>query len=365
MSLFRRLPFPPRAALRVALLCCLAFPGAAWADEAAGENSGTRSPSPESRIAGRRFSATRAFVGGVTRDDAAIVAETAARETAMRSVARSLVSLPSVRVAGMVAPSSLKPPNLLALAHATVETPVILISGSRRDSTVTVTVAVSEPGNGPPLEARIRKILIHPERLEVYEETILRETSLVAEFDALIPAPASGKNGRDAEARALEIVGEIKALRIYREQISQYDGTWKNPAELREAMLRALALAPGSALARSALGDASLQLGRSQEAFEAQTLALRADPRFARAYHSRGAAALALGHLSTAVADFSEAIRLAPRTAAYYRDRGMARHLLGETAAMCGDLHAACSLGDCDKYRWAMINGFCARPVDP
>ncbi|MDL2210954.1 hypothetical protein LJC26_09185, partial [Desulfovibrio sp. OttesenSCG-928-O18] len=200
------------------------------------------------------------------------------------------------------------------------------------------------------------------------EEAALRETGLVTAFDALIPTPenerapsATLRPGPIAEARAREIIDEMKALRIYKAQLPLFDGVWQTPETVREAMLEALRLAPGSALARNALGDASLQLGRSQEAFEAQTLALRATPDFARAYHSRGAAALALGHLSSAAADFSEAVRLAPQTAAYHRDRGMARHLLGENAAMCADLYTACSLGDCDKFQWAVSNGFCSQ----
>jgi tetratricopeptide (TPR) repeat protein len=74
----------------------------------------------------------------------------------------------------------------------------------------------------------------------------------------------------------------------------------------------AICLAPDSPLLHNSLGDASLQLDRSQEAVEEQIRAIKAMPSFARAYNSRGAVRQALGLLSSAAADFSEAIRLSP-----------------------------------------------------
>lgn len=315
-------------------------------------------------MAGRRFSATCFFSpdisSGISADAATVVAVAAARTKTMQAVVRELVMLPDVRIAGTVGPTPAKTPNLLALAHATVKTEVLLVSRSRKASSVTVTVAIVEHDATPPLAARVRDTLVHPDRLALYEKAVLREKALLDAFETPAPgappriAPETGDPGDTARA-----INEIKALEIFKEQLPSWNNVWSNPSALRDAMRDALALAPDSALCHYALGDALLQLGRSQEALEEQTLALRSDPSFARAFHSRGAASLALQYLSSAVADFSKAISLSPTTAAYYRARGMARHLQGEASAMCRDLHQACILGECEEFQWAVAEGLC------
>ena len=326
-------------------------------------------PSLETSLAGRRYSATRAFSRTIPENDAIFVAEAVARSDAMQSVVRYLITLPEVRIAASTTPSPIKSPNLLALAHATVKTSLLLVSKSRKDSTVTVTISLEDNGGSPPLELRVREALVHPDRLDLYEKTVLREQALIEAFDALSPVLAKrGKTagnlsgtrpGASPEEAIQDIVKELKALAIFKDQLPSRNGLWKDPATIRDTMRQALLLAPKSALCHNAKGDALLQLGRSREAMDEQTLAVRADPLFSRAYHSRGAAALALGHLSSAVADFSEAIRLSPNTGAYHRARGMANHLLGETVAMCRDLQAACSFGHCEELQWATANHLC------
>lgn len=357
---------------RVAACCALLLvpalftqPPVVAARNAALETAPSKRPGLAATLAGRRFSATRAFSRAVPEEDAVFVAETAARADAMQSVVRYLITLPEVRIAASTTASSVKSPNLLALAHATVRTSLLLVSKSRKDSTVTVTVTLENDTDVPPLETRVREALVHPDRLDLYEKAALREVALLE----ALALPAPGDAGRKTASGALPgdtpedtlraIVLELRALAVFKAQLPTRNGLWKEPAAIRAVMRQALDLAPKSALCHNAMGDASLQLGRSQEAMEEQTRAIRADPRFARAYHSRGAAALAQGHLSSAVADFSEAIRLSPDTAAYYRARGMARHLLGETAAMCEDLQSACSFGSCDELQWASANMLC------
>lgn len=324
-------------------------------------------PSAISSLAGSRFSATCPFSGPVSEQDAAVVAEAAARAKAMQRVIRVLPTLPAVRISGALGPTPVKSPNLLALAHATAKTSVLLVSKSRKPPSITITVTIPNAENDSSMEARAQDALVHPDRLELYEKAALREKALLDAFEALVPSPTTGakpspsKPLPKASASAIQsIVHEIKALAIFEALLPSHDGLWKNPEKVKEAMQRALSLAPESTLCRNTLGDASLQLGRSQEALEEQTRAIRIDPSFARAFHSRGAASLALGHLSSAVADFSEAIRFSPYTATYYRSRGMARHLLGETRAMCGDLYQACVLGECDEFQWAVSREDCA-----
>ena len=362
---------------RMAVCCALLFlsalsappPSHAASGEAMGTISGKRS-SLEATLAGRRYSATRAFSRAIPEKDAVFVAEAAARAEAMQSVVRYLITLPDVRIAASATPSPVKSPNLLALAHATVKTSLLLVSKSRKDSTVTVTVSLDDDEGSPPLEVRVRETLVHPDRLGLYEKAVLRELALLDAIDAFAPGPAgkgisSGNSsgarpGEMPEEAARSAINELRALAIFKAQLPARNGVWKDPAAVRDVMRQALLLAPDSALCHNTMGDASLQLGRSQEAMEEQTRAIKADPLFARAYHSRGAAALAQGHLSAAVADFSEAIRLAPNTATYYRARGMARHLLGETAGMCGDLGKACSFGSCGELQWAVANNLCS-----
>lgn len=316
------------------------------------------------KIEGLRFTATRAYNRQIEKEQAMAIAENAARSAAMKAVMRTFVALPEVRVAA--SPGSLQSLSLLALAHASVNVPVLFVSHSRKDSLVTVTVVVTDTGMTAPIENRIREALAFPERLSFYEEAVFREEALTKEYDALFPVRKEmGKKLAlqplpDETAKRLEdIAKEIKALSIYKEQLPNRGNVWNNPERVRHALQKALMLAPDSALIHNGLGDVWLQLGRSQEALEAQNLAIKAQPDFARAYHSRGIAAMALGHLSSAVADFSEAIRLSPHTATYYRSRGFARHLLGDVALMCGDFLEACSLGDCQKLQWAMEERLC------
>lgn len=301
------------------------------------------------RVAERRFTATRPFSAEISGDDAAVVAAAAATDAAMQYLIRLLAALPEVRISA---------PNLLALAHASAETEVLLVSRSRRKSTVTVTVVFRPSGENRAIESRVRETLIRPGRLALYEEAVLREKELCNAYDRLFSPSGPDGRERDAEA-ATAIVNELKALRLFIQLLPQWNGIWQNPAETREILKNALRLAPESPLLHNAAGDASLQLGRSQEAVEEHTAAIRLRPSFARAYHSRGTARLALGLLSSSAADFSEAIRLSPHSAAYYRDRAMARHLLGETTAMCQDLYEACTRGDCEKMQWAAEKAYC------
>lgn len=364
-------PRPGRAALCAAILFALVFLTFFSTPVLAAPSTTAVNPQKKNdsrlaaNLAGRRYSATRAFGGDVAEKDAVIVAETAARAAAMQNVVRTLVALPEVRISGNAAPVLTKSPNLLALAHATVKTSILLVSKSRKTSSVTVTIVIDEEDGATTLESRAREALVHPDRLALYETAVLREKALLAAFDSLKPtrgqknAPGHGPAGHMPEDAA-GIVREMQALGMFVALLPSRNGLWKNPGTVQTAMDKALALAPKSALCRNAMGDALLQMGRSQEAVEQQSLAIKSSPSFARAYHSRGAAALARGHHSSAIADFSEAVRLAPEIPAHYRARGMAHHLAGETAAMCRDLYQACTLGECEEFQWAVFNNFCA-----
>ena len=318
-------------------------------------------PSATEAPAGRRFSATRPFTPVFPEEDALIVAETAARLDALQALVRDLVSLPEVRIAGSVSPATPQAANLLALAHATANTSVLLRGKSRKSATVTVTVVLEEDGSGPPIAARVRDALLHPDRLSLHGKTVLREKTILKTIDAALAraTPNASARNRMPEEFLQELLNELKALTLFTRQLPLRNRLWEDPTAVRNAMRAALALSPNSALCRNAVGDAALQLGSSQEAWEEQTLAIRAEPDFARAFHSRGAASLALGHLSSAVADFSEAIRLSPQAPSHYRARGMARHLLGEISPMCDDLLRACTLGECEEFQWAIAENFC------
>lgn len=337
-----------RRAVCVCLAVCFFFP--------AGYPAYAASPLAE-RLAGKRFSATRVFGDAASREDAVIVAETAASAEAMHYALRLLITLPEVRMAGETAVHSAGAPNLLALAHASLETEVMLISRSRKDASVTVTVTFGPPEKNAAAEQRVREALLFPERLAFYEETALREKTLCNAYTAALQTREGEKNGTGQTAR--DIARELSALKMFKDLLPRWNGIWQSPEDAAAVLLKALQLAPASPLLRNAAGDAALQLGRSQEALEQQTAAIREDPAFARAYHSRGAAHLALGHLALAVADFSEAVRLAPATPSYRRSRGMARYMLGETAAMCADFYEACVLGDCEKFHWSTERALC------
>ena len=349
-----------RYPLLIFLWCGLAFfsfvPESQPAAPLAPNKSSVTSPP-----AGLRFSATRPLPATISEENAMFIAETAARLDALQTVIRSLIALPEVRIAVAIGTPSSQPTNLLALAHATARTTVLLRSKSRKNATATVTIILENDNSALSREKRVRDALLHPDRLTLHEKTVLREKKLLEAIDAaLSPRSATMDNRDDASGKNLpDLLNELKALAILTQILPLYDGLWKDPVAVRNAMQTALALAPDSALCRNAMGDASLQLGRSQEAWEEQALAIRSAPDFARAFHSRGTAALALGHLSSAVADFSEAIRLSPQTAAYYQARGMARHLQGESRPMCEDLHRACTLGECKEFQWAVAESLC------
>lgn len=322
----------------------------------------------EEKPAERRFSATRHFTGRISRNDAVFIAQAAAHAAAMRSAIHDLALLPEVRIAGLPGDSLETALNTPVLAHATVKTSLILVTESRKAATVSVVVAIDDDGEAPDLAERVRETLVAPARLELFTKAVQREHALLQTLDTVLPPPDSVADAplpqlpEQDEDQAIAAVNELRALQIYKEALPLYDGVWRHPEKIREYMLAALALAPESALIRNALGDASLQLGRSQEAQEEQTRAIRSDPAFARAYHSRGVASLALGYLSSAVADFSEAMRLDPRKPLYSRDRGLAHHLMGDNDAMCRDLRAACSMGECVKLQWALDGDLCSQP---
>ena len=306
---FHAVQYGALLAFLIAVECIFSFfhVNGAWAQPEADnpQVTGSLAPSPASGLAGRRFSATRQFSREISEDDAATVAETAARAAAIQGVVRALVSLPEVRISSLVAPASVSSPNLLALAHATIKTSVLLVSKSRKTASVTVTVVIEGDDGSPSLGARVREALIHPDRLALYEAAVLREKALLEAFDTPL-AERGKKRSQEGNTGAMPetttgIVNEIRALGIFTMQLPSRNGLWKDPEAMYHAMRTALDMAPDSAICRNAMGEVFLQMGRSQEAMEQQTLAIRYFPSFARAYHSRGAAALALGLHSSAI----------------------------------------------------------------
>ncbi len=317
-------------------------------------------------LAGLRAVSWRPFGGPVSRDMAATAAAAAAREELRRDIVRTLITRPEVRFANAPGVSATRQPDLAALADAVAASHILLMTHTASPRSVSVTVAPADPDPDAGLSGRIRDALIHGERLDLYRRAIEREQALRTEYDALAPrepdrpGTASEAENDALRARLQRLARGMEAIVLYRRALPRLDGIWREPQKVLDAMRTALALDQENPALHCAFGEACLQLGRSHEAMEAQTRALRLDPAFARAYHSRGVAYLALRLPALATADFTEAIRLSPRKALYHRDRGMAHLAQKDTAGMCRDFYAACALGDCAQYRWAVDRGDCS-----
>ena len=346
----------------LAALCCLAAPSPSRAQTSA-ENppavsgNSPAAPSLGTMLAGRRFSASRPFGGSVDVASAREVARADAWNTALQSILRPLASLPDVRFAGSL-PNAWQP-DILALARACVSTRPLLESVSRRDSILTATIELAAPPVGRSLEKCISDTLVQHERLELYGLAAAQERAQVQEYDAALAADRAGALPETGE-RARAAVRSLRALRLYADALASFSGIWNDPSASRDVFLEALDIAPQTPLILNALGDATLQLGRSQEAVELQTRALVLNPSFARAYHSRGLANLALNLPFVAERDLTQAVSLAPARAAYVRDRGVARLLRENIPGMCEDFYAACVLGDCVKLHWAVEHKRCS-----
>ena len=310
----------------------------------------------EQALSERRFSTSRPYGGATSPNAARAVAIRAAHYAAMRSVMRDLAEVSEVRFAASM-PTDWRP-NLLALAQATVPTRLLLENTSRRDRTITVTVAVTIP-RMQGVESRIRNALIQRDRLDLYGKAVLRDLALIAEYDAIMNADREGLR-TDTSERIRIIIHEMEALALFIRELPSFAGVWDKPAATRAVLERAVTLAPENPLLLNALGDATLRIGRDQEAVALQTKAIRHDPTFARPLHSRAQAYLALGLASLAEADCTSAIALDPAKAAYAGDRGLARLLLENIEGMCEDFHTSCALGDCRKFDWAVGQNMCS-----
>ena len=316
------------------------------------------------KIDGLRFSATSAYNQQVSADKVEVFAQTAARANAMKILMRHIAHVPEVRVAANSLHEKL---NLLAIAHAVGRTTVLLVSHSRKEASTMVTVAITEKDTEPSIEGRIHEVLVIPERLALYEEILFREEAIMERYNSLFPLQATtgGVSVWLTEAQVAEIeqlANELHALDAFKKYVPSWSGTWDDPITIRNITQNLLRQAPYSALIHHALGNAWLQLGRSQEAMEAQTQAIKNAHTFAAAYHTRGVAAMTLGLFSSATADISEAIRLSPKTAVFYRDRGLVAYLGGDIPSMCADFHEACALGECRKLHWAEEEKLCTFP---
>lgn len=346
----------PSAFLPVLFACTLLAPPCPAADQVSGHE-------------GFQIIAERPFGNKIPFDAAARAAKAAARQEAMRAVARRLVARPDVQFIGQAGPSSI-PRDPLALAYATTglrasdaQTPDSPLPGRARTC---VNVSL-------PRDQDLRRVLLHPDVLELYTLAATKETSLLEEYDRIASSlldseePGGQKEAGDGAAaysnRLAALAGALQGLDLYLDLLPSFFGTWQDPQKTGDAMQRILSLDQNNALAANAYGECLLLLNRPQEALEAQNTALRLDPDFARAFHARGVANLALGLPALAVADFNEAIRLAPHTAMYRRDRAAAWLVRQESGPMCRDFHDACALGDCGGYQWALAQDKCPGDV--
>lgn len=339
------------------MLLLLFVPCAAFA-AASPPAAAPETASLDTLLSGKRFSASCPYGEGLDPESAKDIAAAAARYKAVAFAARLVAELPETRLAKEG--SGNKRIDIEALTESGLRTKVLLAHTSRRENTVTATVAIIRPAGAPPMESAIRETLTEAEPFQLFSLAVTRLRNVLSQYESITSGTAHPN--REGMERLRAVRGELLGLGVYMAKLrsGEFDGVWKNPAAIRNDMRRALENAPQNPLLENAAGDASLLLGRSQEAMEAQTRAIAADPSFARAYHSRGLAYLTLRLPSLAEADFSRAIALMPENPLHYRDRGMARLVLEEIAGMCSDFYAACTYGDCQKFHWAVTEQKCA-----
>ena len=111
---------------------------------------------------------------------------------------------------------------------------------------------------------------------------------------------------------------------------------YPHPAEALRYLTAAVAIRPGSSVARDSLAIALNASGDLPAAVEAHREAIRLKPDFAGAHNHLGVALAAGGELAGAVESYREAIRLAPGHVEAYNN-------LGNTLAASGDLAGAAS----------------------
>lgn len=149
---------------------------------------------------------------------------------------------------------------------------------------------------------------------------------------------------------------------------------WMTDVSSLADLERAVRDAPGSALARVLLAEASLRSDLPQQAIDAAGHALRLDPELSHARYIRALAHWRLHQLALAEDDLDGALAqyarrrssgFGAREAAHrqerhwLRARGAVRMMRRNHAGMCEDFVAACELGDCDGLRAMREQSLC------
>lgn len=149
---------------------------------------------------------------------------------------------------------------------------------------------------------------------------------------------------------------------------------WMTDVSALAELERAVGDAPGSALARILLAEASLRSDLPQQAIDAAGHALRLDPELSHARYIRALAHWRLQQLALAEDDLDGALAqyarrrdsgFSAREAAHrqerhwLRARGAVRMMRRNHKGMCEDFIAACELGDCDGLKAMRAQSLC------
>lgn len=329
----------------------------------------------EETVKGPVYTEDQAFRGALRRDVSLQIAKAKARGRAMIDAARYLAGRQDVQVAASQVVTS-QPLDPVGLAYAVYDikqlpaelsgfSPELMVRAS-----LTPVPRYSVPGQDP-VEYSVGMALKNLEAVNLYSKSVKMENKILKEIIPLADQvmrdpPKSKAQELELSVRFAGFADKLTAIEKFRSVLPNLEnGIWKKPEEVAESMQYALQYDSQNPLVLEALGESLLILGKAQEAVEHLTSAIRLRPNNARSYHSRGAAYLSLHLPALAIDDFSTALRLRPNTAAYLEARGAARLSQSEFKEMCEDFYAACALGECKNYQWALERGYCQQtPAD-
>ncbi len=320
-------------------------------------------------VKGPVYTEDQAFRGALRRDVSLLIAKAKARYRAMIDAARYLAGRQDVQVVAsrVVTTQALDP---LGLAYAIYDIKMLPaeLSGFSPElmvrASLTLVPRYSATGQDP-VEYSVSMALKNLEAVNLYSKSIKQENEILKEIiplaDQVMREPPKSKAQElDLSVRFAQLSDKLTAIEKFRSILPKLEnGIWTEPEKVVESMQYALQYDSQNPLVLDALGESLLILGKAQEAVEYLTTAIRIRPDNARTYHTRGAAYLSLHLPALAIDDFSTALRLRPNTAAYLEARGAARLSQSEFKEMCEDFYAACALGECKNYQWALERGYC------
>lgn len=213
------------------------------------------------------------------------------------------------------------------------------------------------------MRAALQKALERPDLMEIHSRALAEGRRLLAAYDALAVKLLTRNPATDGgmlELHKLQRIShEMSAMEIFTGLLPQLGAQWDDPEAARRELTRAMNLAPGNALIKTALAEALLQLDRPVPALEQAGEAVKSAPDYARAHDVRGTILLRQRLFSLAVESFGRAVALSPHNAAYLTHRAAAYLVLGDEQGMCADFISACGMGDCEGLEWARGAGKC------